>query len=45
MSEACEDRDGRAGGATTLQPVILSLTLTLNAAAAAAEVSVRAFDL
>ena len=23
MSEACEDRDGRAGGATMLQPVIL----------------------
>ena len=31
MSEACEDRDGRAGGATMLQPVILRLTL--NAAA------------
>ena len=27
MSEACEDRDGRAGGATMLQPVILRLTL------------------
>ena len=25
MSEACEDRDGRAGGATMLQPVILRL--------------------
>ena len=31
MSEAFEDRDGRAGGATMLQPVILRLTL--NAAA------------
>ena len=27
MSEACEDRDGRAGGATMLQPVILRFTL------------------
>ena len=26
MSEACEDRDGRAGGATMLQPVILRFT-------------------
>ena len=26
-SEACEDRDGRAGGATMLQPVILKFTL------------------
>ena len=32
MSEACEDRDGRApaGGATMLQPVMLRLTLCLE---------------
>ena len=36
MSEACEDRDGRAEGATTLQPVILRLTLNHDAAAFAA---------
>ena len=36
MSEACEDRDGRAGGATMLQPVILRLTLSAAAFAAAA---------
>ena len=35
MSEACEDRDGRAGGATMLQPVILRLTLNAAAFAAA----------
>ena len=35
MSEAWEDRDGRAGGATTLQPVILRLTLNAAAFAAA----------
>ena len=38
MSEACEDRDGRAGGATMLQPVILRLTLNAAAFAAAAHV-------
>ena len=32
MSEAREHRDGRAGGATMLQPVILRLGLTLNVA-------------
>ena len=37
MSEACEDRDGRAGGATMLpQPVILRLTLNAAAFATAA---------
>ena len=35
MSEACEDRDGRAGGATMLQPVILRFTLNAAAFAAA----------
>ena len=35
MSETCEDRDGRAGGATMLQPVILRLTLNAAAFAAA----------
>ena len=42
MSEACEDRDGRAGRATTmLQPVILRLTH--NSAAFAASTPILPF--
>ena len=30
MSEVCEDRDGRAGGPTMLQPVMLRLNLCVD---------------